>query len=111
MLWDASKAENVHGAIATLIILNYYGNALQTCDIVAADNEEGGYPQQKCHDALVKIRQKYPNSALWKLEEARMEAVAGRLEAAVETLERPVKTEMRFVALGSRWGVRVKGYG
>ncbi|KAI5788151.1 hypothetical protein FPQ18DRAFT_392455 [Pyronema domesticum] len=97
MLWDASKAENVHGAIATLIILNYYGNALQTCDIVAADNEEGGYPQQKCHDALVKIRQKYPNSALWKLEEARMEAVAGRLEAAVETLERPVKTEMRQV--------------
>ncbi|KAI5819746.1 hypothetical protein BZA77DRAFT_142537 [Pyronema omphalodes] len=97
MLWDASQAENVHGAIATLIILNYYGNALQTCDIVAADNEEGGYPQQKCHDALVKIRQKYPNSALWKLEEARMEAVAGRLEAAVEILERPVKTEMRQV--------------
>ena len=69
---------------------------MQFCDIVAADNQEGGYPKQRCSKVLTRIRRKYPNSALWKLEEARMEAVDGRLKIAVEMLSQPIKTEMRF---------------
>ena len=97
LLWEAAKADNVHGAIAVLVILQYYGNAVQFCDIVAADNEDGGYPKERCHKVLARIRRKYPHSALWKIEEARMEAVDGRLENAVEMLSRPIKSEMRFV--------------
>jgi hypothetical protein len=97
LLWEAAKADNVHGAIAVLVILQYYGNAVQFCDIVGADNEEGGYPKERCHKVLARIRRKYPHSALWKLEEARMEAVDGRLRNAVDMLSRPIKTEMRLV--------------
>ena len=100
MLWDAAGAENVHGAIATLVILQYFGNGLQFCDILAPDNEEGGYPRQRCHEVLTRVRRKYPNSALWKLEEARVEAVDGNTVVAVEMLSRPLKTEMRFVSVG-----------
>jgi hypothetical protein len=97
MLWEAAEHENVHSAIAALAILQYYGNGLQFCDILAPDNEEGGYPKQRCFAVLTRVRRKYPNSALWKLEEARMEAVDGRVENAVEMLSQPIVTEMRQV--------------
>jgi len=99
MLWEASEAGNVHGAIATLVILQYYGNAVQFCDVLPPDNDQGGYPKQRCQMALARIRKRYSNSALWKLEEARMEAVDGRASVAVDMLSQPIKTEMRFVDL------------
>ncbi|KAA8908451.1 outer membrane protein Iml2/Tetratricopeptide repeat protein 39 [Sphaerosporella brunnea] len=98
MLWEAAEGDNVHGAIATLAILQYYGNGLQFCDILAPDNQDGGYPKLRCHSVLTRARLKYPNSALWKLEEARMEAVDGRIEQAVDMLSQPIETEMRQVA-------------
>lgn len=104
MLWDAAEVDNVHGAIAVLVILQYYGNAVQFCDILAPDNSEGGYPKDRCHRILTRIRQKYPNSALWKLEVARMEAVEGNIEKAVNMLSQPINTEMRFAVFPDRCG-------
>lgn len=99
MLWVASKADNVHGAIATLALLNFYGNAVQICDILSEEDATGGlgYPRKKCHDALATMRQRYPASALWLLEEARMEAVNGNLSTAIDMLNVPASPQMRFV--------------
>jgi len=99
MLWVASKADNVHGAIATLALLNFYGNAIQFCDILPEEDPTSGvgYPRQKCHDALAIMRQRYPASALWLLEEARMEAVNGHLNAAINLLNVPTSPQMRSV--------------
>ncbi|KAF8474730.1 hypothetical protein BDZ91DRAFT_789012 [Kalaharituber pfeilii] len=99
MLWKASKADNVHGAIATLALLNFYGNTIQFCDILPEEDAFSGigYPRQRCHDALATMRQRYPNSALWLLEEARMEAVNGHLTAAIDLLSIPVSPQMKQV--------------
>jgi tetratricopeptide (TPR) repeat protein len=97
LLWKASKADNVHGAIATLVILQYYGNTMQFCDILPDNDQAGGYPVKQCYDVLARVRRRYPNSALWRLEQARLEAVHGRIETAVEMLGRPLQTEMRQV--------------
>ncbi|KAI5808811.1 outer membrane protein Iml2/Tetratricopeptide repeat protein 39 [Peziza echinospora] len=99
LLWEASKADNVHGAIAILSLLNFYGNAVQFCDILPEDDAMSGvgYPRQRCYDALAKMRQRYPNSALWLLEEARMEAVNGRLDRAIKLLNVPASPQMRQV--------------
>ncbi|KAI5800121.1 outer membrane protein Iml2/Tetratricopeptide repeat protein 39 [Geopyxis carbonaria] len=97
LLWKAAETENVHGAIATLALLQYYGNAVQFCDIIPADNERGGYPKERCQNALARMRRRYPNSALWRLEEARIESVYGSVGVAVDMLSVPFKTEMRQV--------------
>ncbi|CAZ81126.1 unnamed protein product [Tuber melanosporum] len=99
MLWEAAKFDNIHGAIAVLTILQYYGNMAQFSDITPDDNHPSGigYPADRCHEALGWIRRRYPNAALWKLEEARMEAVKGNLENAVTMLSVPVVTQMKQV--------------
>lgn len=97
LLWKASKADNVHGAIATLAILQYYGNTVQFCDILPNHDQFGGYPVQRCYDLLGRVQRRYPNSALWRLEQARLEAVHGSIETAVDMLDQPLKTEMRQV--------------
>lgn len=102
MLWDASPVNNVHGAIAALSLLNFYGNAMQFCDIVPEDNGgEGGYPRERCQAMLGNMKTWYPDSALWHLEEARMLSNAQKLEEAVEQLERPLTTQMRYAYLSS----------
>ncbi|RPA77975.1 hypothetical protein BJ508DRAFT_162518 [Ascobolus immersus RN42] len=98
MLWDASPVNNVHGAIAALSLLNFYGNALQFCDIIPAENGGmGGFPREKCMEMLNNMKAWYPDSALWHLEDARMLANSKKLEEAVEKLEMPLTTQMRQV--------------
>ncbi|PUU81005.1 outer membrane protein Iml2/Tetratricopeptide repeat protein 39 [Tuber borchii] len=99
MLWKATKFDNVHGAIAVLTILQYYGNMAQFSDITPNDNHPSGigYPADRCREALGWIRRRYPNAALWKLEEARMEAVKGNLDGAVAMLSASVVTQMKQV--------------
>ncbi|PWW75986.1 hypothetical protein C7212DRAFT_195024 [Tuber magnatum] len=99
MLWEAAKFDNIHGAIAILTILQYHGNIAQFSDIAPDDNHPSGigYPADRCSEALGWIRRRYPNAALWKLEEARMEAVKGNLEGAVTMLSISVATQMKQV--------------
>ena len=103
MLWEAAEVDNVHGAIAVLVILQYYGNAVQFCDILPPFDAEGGYPKERCQKILARITRRYSNSALWKLEAARMEAVDGNTETAVHMLSQPIKTEMRSEARPNCW--------
>lgn len=84
--------------------LNYFGNAVQFCEILPGDDEEAGYPRKRCQDVLDRVRKRYSNSALWLLEEARMEAINGRLETAVDMLSIPINTQMRWVLLPSYTG-------
>lgn len=102
MLWKASKYSNLHGAIAVLVILQYFGNSVQFCDILPPqDHPSGaGYPKQKCQEALERLKSKYSKSALWQLEEARMLAVDHQLEEAISLLSQPVTTQMRHIPGG-----------
>lgn len=99
MLWKASTYSNLHGAIAVLAILQYYGNSVQFCDILPPqDHPSGaGYPKQKCQEALERLRAKYSKSALWRLEEARMFAVDRQMDEAIAILAQPTQTQMRQV--------------
>lgn len=96
LLWQATKADNVHGAIATMTILQYYGNTVQFSDITPA-NTSFTEIQTRTAAILHSVRTRYPNSPLWILEEARMEAVYGSVEKAVDTLGKTYDCEMRQV--------------
>ncbi|OMP88186.1 Mitochondrial outer membrane protein iml2, partial [Diplodia seriata] len=83
MLWQATKFDNVYGGLAGLIILSYYNGMLGFCDIVPGPGQEGAHPRERCAGLLVEMRQRYPSSHLWLLEEARMLASARQLEEAL----------------------------
>lgn len=91
MLWQASKFHNLIGAIAAFAILGYYNGFVRYCDIMpdAVPGDEGdvqGYPQERLESLLAKMRQRFPKSQLWLLEESRMEGANKNLERALELL-------------------------
>jgi len=96
-LWNATKFDNIHGALATVIILNYYSGITQFSDIVEEDPAKGGYPKARCVAALRKARAQHPKSLLWIIEEARMEAVNYQLHKAIEMLDLERKPQMKLV--------------
>lgn len=96
LLWKASKASNVHGAIATMTILQYYGNTVQFSDITPADTTLEDI-QANCKKALHRVRNRYNSSPLWILEEARMEFVYGSVEKAVDILGGQYRCEMKQI--------------
>ncbi|KAI4765523.1 hypothetical protein E4T52_01691 [Aureobasidium sp. EXF-3400] len=79
MLWRATRYTNVNGAMAGLITLGYYNLTVGFCDIVTSD----AYPKERLTTLLVQMRKRYPQSRLWRLEEARMLAADKQLEDAV----------------------------
>lgn len=96
-LWNATKFDNIHGALATVIILNYYSGITQFSDIVETDPAKGGYPKARCEAALRKARAQHPKSLLWIIEEARMEAVNYQLHKAIGMLDLQRKPQMKSV--------------
>ncbi|KAF4549462.1 Hypothetical protein D9617_21g096830 [Elsinoe fawcettii] len=83
LLWSATNhPENINGALAGLIVLGYYSNMVNFVDIISND----AYPRQQCNDLLLRMRQKYPNSRFWLLEESRMLAGERRPEDAISLL-------------------------
>ncbi|KAF2496175.1 hypothetical protein BU16DRAFT_572358 [Lophium mytilinum] len=83
MLWQASKFNNINGAMAGLVLFGYYNGLNGFCDIIPQSGE-GSYPRPKCKALLAEMRVQYPKSHLWLIEEARMMATEKRLEDAVE---------------------------
>ncbi|KAI9674775.1 MAG: Mitochondrial outer membrane protein iml2 [Caeruleum heppii] len=99
MLWQASKFHNINGAMAGLTLLGYYNGVVGFCDILpdATEDTVDGYPRQRCVDLLVEMRDRYPMSRLWMLEEARMQAANRNLERAVELLSGDVRSQLKQV--------------
>ena len=85
MLWQATKFNNINGAMAGLVILGYYNGLVGFCDILPRSGK-GARPTKHCQELLATMRERYPKSQLWMLEEARMTAGEREPDKAVEML-------------------------
>jgi len=94
MLWSATKFKtNVNGAFAGLITLGFHNAAIAFCDILTKD----AMPEARLKALLREMRQLYPKSRLWLLEEARMLAHDHELEKAVEVIKQGPKSPLKQV--------------
>ncbi|KAI1269036.1 breast cancer protein [Xylariaceae sp. FL1019] len=92
MLWQSSQFDNINGAVAGLMLCAYYNGLLGFADILPSDADVNkgavvGYPKEKLSALLVKLRGRYPDSGLWRLEEARSRANMRDLTGAVHILK------------------------
>ncbi|KAI0478128.1 breast cancer protein [Xylaria cf. heliscus] len=92
MLWQSSRYENVNGAVASLMLCAYYNGLLGFADILPseADVAKGaivGYPKERIAALLVRMRARYPDSGLWRFEEARSLGNRKDLVGALEVLK------------------------
>ncbi|KAJ0361477.1 hypothetical protein COL154_006787 [Colletotrichum chrysophilum] len=103
MLWKSTKFDNLNGAVAGLILLGYYNGLMGQADIVPAEidfdaeAELVGYPAKKCAALLASMRQRYPDSRLWRVEESRVVAQQRRLADAIQLLTTGQESKMRQV--------------
>lgn len=103
MLWQASKFRNINGAMAGLILLGYYNAVVGFSDIIPdqdssiAEEAVEGYPKQRCEALLADMRIRHPQSQLWLLEEARMQAANRNLSAAIHLLQNASKSPLKQV--------------
>lgn len=95
MLWQSTKyAQNINGAMAGIVLFGYYNALLGSCDIVAKSGP-GSFPETRCRALLKVMRERYPNSHLWLLEEARMLAGDRKLEESVAFMERMTESPLQ----------------
>ncbi|KKZ65618.1 hypothetical protein EMCG_08525 [[Emmonsia] crescens] len=102
MIWQASKFNNLNGAIAGLALLAYYNGFIRYCDIIddsPSENEEGtdSYSEQRLTALLSEMRTRFPHSHLWLLEESRMQGAKKNLNAALELLSGDTKSPLKQV--------------
>lgn len=82
LLWRASNNSNINGAIAGLVLLGYYNGLVAFLEI----RIPGRYPEARLQMLLKRMRERYPDSLLWFMEEARMHSAQKQLERAVQML-------------------------
>ncbi|KUJ20335.1 outer membrane protein-like protein iml2 [Mollisia scopiformis] len=101
-LWQAARFNNFNSAIAGITLLGYYNGLVGFCDILPTDagaaDDLSAYPRAKCNVLLADMRRRYPESKLWKMEEARMHAYNRNLEAAVKILAENSDSSMKQIA-------------
>ncbi|KAM0321576.1 hypothetical protein ACHAQA_010066 [Verticillium albo-atrum] len=115
MLWSATRFRNVNGAVSGLVLLGYYNGLLGQADILpptdlpssalftgtSGDGREKdviGIPREKCAALLADMRVRYPESRMWRLEEARRLSQDRRLRDAIKVLSTGPDAKMRQVA-------------
>jgi hypothetical protein len=83
LLWSATKFNrNINGAMAGLITLGFHNAAIAFCDILSKD----ALPDARLRALLQEMRELYPKSKLWLLEEARILSRDRQVEKAVDLL-------------------------
>ncbi|KAI0485047.1 breast cancer protein [Xylariaceae sp. FL0804] len=102
MLWQSSRFDNINGAVSALVLLAYYNGFLGAADILPTeeDTERGaisGKPTAKCTALLAKMRSRYPDSGLWRFEEARNLVNSKDIYGAIAILKAN-KSKMRQVS-------------
>ncbi|KAI1453107.1 hypothetical protein F4805DRAFT_470320 [Annulohypoxylon moriforme] len=102
MLWQSSKFDNINGAVAGLMLLSYYNGLLSFADILPSEEDMekgafGGYPRARCSALLVQMRSRYPDSGLWRFEEARVLGNSRDLHGALKILKDNRESKMRQV--------------
>jgi hypothetical protein len=81
LLWSATRFKtNINGGMASLITLGFHNGAIAFCDILSAD----ALPRERLTGLLKEMRQLYPKSKLWLLEEARELSADHQLQKAVD---------------------------
>ena len=98
MLWSATRFKrDINGAMAGLITLGFHNGAIAFCDIITPD----ALPDARLSSLLHEMREIYPKSKLWLLEEARMHSRDRKLETAVDLVTTGPKSSLKQVeALG-----------
>lgn len=102
MLWQASRFSNVNGGMAALVLFGWYNGLIGFCDIysdpdpsVPLMDQVEGYPSDRLKGLLAEMRNRYPDSHLWMIEEARMAAAGRDIDRALELLGRAGKSDMK----------------
>ncbi|KAJ5630835.1 Inclusion body clearance protein iml2 [Penicillium longicatenatum] len=101
MVWQASKFHNLIGAFAALAVLGYYNGFVRYCDIMPdptpGEDDVEGYPAERLVTLLAEMRNRFPDSRLWLLEESRMEGANKNLDGAMELLANSKKSPLKQV--------------
>ncbi|KAK7959708.1 breast cancer protein [Apiospora aurea] len=102
MMWQSTRFDNINGAVAALVLLAYYNGLLAFADILPSEEETErgaivGYPKKRCAELLAKMRTRYPDSRLWRLEEARGHSNSKDLHGAIKILLKNTDSKMRQV--------------
>jgi hypothetical protein len=101
-LWQATRFDNFNSAIAGIALLGYYNGLVGFSDILptdpGAEDDLTGYPKEKCRALLKDMRSRYPDSKLWRMEEARMQGFDRRLDIAIKMLEANSESKMKQIA-------------
>ncbi|ORY62405.1 breast cancer protein [Pseudomassariella vexata] len=100
ILWQSTRFDNINAAVAGLMLLGFYNGLLGFADILPSDEdvENGaivGYPRRRCAELLLKMRTTYPDSRLWRLEEARALSNTRDLHGAIKILTSNTDSPMR----------------
>ncbi|KAF2765048.1 hypothetical protein EJ03DRAFT_331320 [Teratosphaeria nubilosa] len=94
MLWSSTKfRHNINGAIAGLVVLGFHNGAIAFCDILTRD----ALPTHRLKALLQQMRELYPDSKLWLLEESRMLAADRNVEKAVQVMNDGKKSPLKQV--------------
>jgi hypothetical protein len=101
-LWQAARFHNFNSAIAGISLLAYYNGLVGFCDILPtddkADEDLGGFPRAKCNTLLLEMRKRYPESKLWRMEEARMHGYNRNLSTTLKILSENADSNMKQIA-------------
>lgn len=104
MLWRSAAHDNINGAVAGMSLLSFYNGMLGTVDILPHPDdydeaaEAVGPPPEKCRRLLATMRERYPDSRLWQVEEARCLSNERDLPAAVKLLTSSTLSNMKQIA-------------